>query len=154
VYYRSDQGGIGQIWKVPASGGAPTRVTVGEAYEGAESPNGTRFYFVRSTDVAGLWSVPVNGGPEKLVLPEVREGWWSMAEKGIYFFVRTPAGSPNAMSLRVFDVASSKVTTVPGPPTRSPVGGGLSVPRDGRFVLWTQVDEQTTDLMLIDPWKP
>jgi hypothetical protein len=34
------------------------------------------------------------------------------------------------------------------------VGGGLSVPRDGRFVLWTQVDEQTTDLMLIDPWKP
>lgn len=153
VYYRSDQGGVGQIWKVSASGGAPTRVTAGEAYEGAESPNGQTYYFVRNPDVPGLWSVPVAGGRETLVLPEVHEGWWAMSDTGIYYFVRTPAGSPNATTLRFFEFASSRVSTVPGPPTPASIGGGLSVPRDGRFVLWTQVDQRTTDLMLIDSWK-
>ena len=64
LYFRSDRSGIGQMWKIPVAGGKAIRVTAGEASQGFESPDGTLFYFVRSTDVPGLWSVPVSGGVE------------------------------------------------------------------------------------------
>jgi Tol biopolymer transport system component len=154
LYFRSDEAGIGQIWRIPLSGGPSVRVTTGEALEGFESRDGTRFYFVRSADVPGLWSVAVEGGKETLVLPDVREGWWAITDNGIYYLVRAVAGSPAATTLKFLDFASSTVSTVPGPPTLPSVGRGFAMPRDGRFMLWTQVDNTATDLMLIDPWTP
>ena len=35
-----------------------------------------------------------------------------------------------------------------------PMEQGFSVSRDGRSVLWTQLDTDRDDVMLIDPWIP
>ena len=154
LYFRSDQSGIGQIWKVPVSGGTPIRVTTGEASQAFESPDGSLLYFVRSANVSGLWSVPVKGGRETLVLPDVREGYWGIADKGIYFLTPAIGASPAATSLRFFDVASGTVSTVAAPPAEwRKLLPGFSVSRDGRFVVWTQLDNAIRDLMLIAPWK-
>lgn len=155
LYFRSNQEGVGQIWKIARAGGAPIRVTTGEASEAMEAPNGKLLYFVRNMHLPGLWSVPVGGGPETLVLPEVREGWWGITDTGIYFLVAAPAGFGGAVSLRFFAFASATATTVPAPTTlRRAVQPGFSVPRDGRFVFWTQIDNVSRDLMPIDEWKP
>ena len=74
IYIRSDQAGVGQVWKVPATGGASIRVTTGEALRGFPSPDGRLLYFVRSADAPGLWSMPVDGGRETLILADVRDG--------------------------------------------------------------------------------
>jgi Tol biopolymer transport system component len=150
IYFRSDQAGAGHFWKVPAAGGTPIRVTMGEALRGFPSPDGRLLYFVRSADTPGLWSVPVNGGGETFVLSDVRDGYWAVADSGIFFFVLGPKDV-----LRFFAFATGTVSTLPPPP-----GGwgflhpGFSATRDGRFVLWTRLDNSIRDLMLIDPWTP
>ncbi|MGQ0639841.1 MAG: hypothetical protein ACT4P6_03575 [Gemmatimonadaceae bacterium] len=155
LYFRSDQGGTGQIWKVPALGGTPTRVTSGEGSQSFESPDGRLLYFVRGADVPGVWTVPVDGGRETLVLADVREGFWAVADKGIYFVIRTPAGQGKETPLKFFDFASATVATVASLPTAERnLSPGFSASRDGRFMIWTQLDNSIRDLMLIDPWKP
>jgi Tol biopolymer transport system component len=152
LYFRSDQSGVGQIWKVPVAGGTAVRVTNGEAFEGFESPDGRLFYFVRSADGRGLWSVPVDGGKETMILPDVRSGFWGVADRGIYFLTPPPDGTQGPTTLNVFDFERNAVLQVPTPPVRF-AHSGFSVSRDGRFVFWTQVDAAIKDLMLIDPWK-
>jgi len=154
IYFRSDQGGIGQLWKVSAAGGgAPVRVTTGEALRGVPSADGRRIYFVRSADAPGLWSVPADGGPETLVLSDVREGYWAVADSGVFFIVPWTQGSTVPDALRYFGFATHRVSILPAPPRGwGHISLGFSVPRDGRFVLWTHIDSEITDLMLIDPW--
>jgi len=90
-----------------------------------------------------------------LVLLDVREGYWGIADRGIYFLMPATGTSPVATALRFFDFASATVSTVAAPPALwENVHNGVSVSHDGRFVLWTQLDNAIKDLMLIDPWKP
>lgn len=151
IYFRSDQAGVGQLWKVPASGGGtPIRVTSGEALEGFASPDGRLLYFVRSADAPGLWSVPVDGGQETFILSDVREDYWAVADSGIFFLVLGPEDV-----LRFFAFATGVVSTLPPPPGGwGKLDPGFSAARDGRFVLWTRLDNAIRDLMLIDPWTP
>jgi Tol biopolymer transport system component len=153
IYFRSDEAGIGQLWKMPATGGTPIRVTTGEALRGFPSPDGRLLYFVRSADAPGLWSVPVDGGRETFILSDVRDGYWAVADSGIFFLVRRPEGSTALTALRFFAFATGTVSTLP-----APAGGwetlvpGFSAARDGRFVLWTRLDNAIRDVMVIDPW--
>jgi Tol biopolymer transport system component len=155
IYFRSDQSGVGQLWKVPAAGGTPIRVTTGEALRGFPSPDGRLLYFVRSADTPGLWLVPADGGRETLILSNVRDGYWAVADSGIFFVVPRREGPTVSEGLKFFAFATGTVSILPAPP-----GGwgyltpGFSAARDGRFVLWTRTDNAISDLMLIDPWTP
>jgi len=150
IYIRSDQAGVGQVWKVPATGGASIRVTTGEALRGFPSPDGRLLYFVRSADAPGLWSMPVDGGRETLILADVRDGYWAVADSGIFFLVLGPEDI-----LRFFAFATGTQSTVPAPPGGwGNLAPGFSAARDGQFVLWTRTDNNISDLMLIDPWTP
>jgi eukaryotic-like serine/threonine-protein kinase len=152
IYFRSDRSGIGQLWKTRLDGGsAPKRITTGASSQGFESPDGQLLYFVRSDNAPGLWSVPVGGGPETFVLPDVQQNLWAVADDGIAFVAQASAVSPKA-SIRFFSFASRKVSTLAVlrvPEART----GFSITRDGRSALWPQPDTSLNDLMLIDPWK-
>jgi Tol biopolymer transport system component len=155
MYFRSDRGGIAQIWKMPADGGTAVRVTSGTASQALESADGTRLYFVRSTDVPGLWSIPVGGGTETLVLPNVRESFWGVSDRGVAFLVSDPKLSPGAPTIRFFNFASRDVSTLSTLPIKPlMLSPGFSVARDGRTVLWTQTDVSQSDVMVIDSWHP
>ena len=155
IYFRSDEAGIGQLWKVPADGGRPVRVTVGEALRGFSSPDGRSLYFVRSVDAPGLWSVPVDGGRETLVLSDVRDGYWAVADSGVFYIVPWTEGSTAPDALRFFAFATRTVSILPAPPGEwGHLVPGFSAARDGRFVLWTRFDNKMRDLMLIEPWVP
>jgi Tol biopolymer transport system component len=155
IYFRSNEAGVGQLWKVPANGGTPLRVTTGEALRGFPSPDGRLLYFVRSADGPGLWSVSVNGGRERFILSDVRDGYWAVADSGIFFLVPRPEGSTVPAALKFFAFATGTVSTQPAPP-----GGweylvpGFSAAGDGRFVLWTRLDSAIRDVMVIGPWMP
>jgi Tol biopolymer transport system component len=156
IYFRSNQAGIGQLWKVPAfGGGSPIRVTTGEALQGFPSPDGRLVYFVRGAEAPGLWSVPVDGGRETFVLPDVRDDYWAVADSGIFFLVPWQEGSTVPHGLRFFAFSTGRVSSLPAPPGGwGSLDPGFSAARDGRFVLWTRNDNPTRDLMLVDPWAP
>ena len=154
VYFRSDRRGVGQIWKVPAEGGTAVRVTVGEASQSFESPDGKLLYFVRGMDVPGLWSVPVGGGTETFVLRDVSEAFWGVAEEGIAFLVSAPALSPNSSSLRFFSFRSGQMIVMAElSAAGTQVLPGFSVARKARSVMWVRFDSRQNDLMLIDRWN-
>jgi len=93
--------------------------------------------------------MPVSGGEESQVLPSVVNGAFSLVENGIYF-VPEP-GADRKCSLQFLSLATAKVKTV------APMSGGavegLSVSPDGRFILFSQVDEEGSDLMLVENFR-
>jgi Tol biopolymer transport system component len=154
IYFRSDRGGLAQIWKLPSEGGRAVRVTDGQASQAFESPDGKRLYFVRNTDVPGLWSVAASGGEETFELADVSEAFWGVFEKGIMFLVADPKFSPDGPTIRSFDFGSRKVSTIVTLLPTTTVSPGFDVARDGRSVLWTQVDSWQSDVMIVDGWRP
>jgi dipeptidyl aminopeptidase/acylaminoacyl peptidase len=154
IYFRSDRGEIGQIWKVSSIGGTAVRITTGVASHGFESPDGKLFYFVRSLHGSGLWSVPVDGGNETFVLPDVREHTWGVADDGIAYFVSGSAVLPDGPTIRFFDFKSRRISTLaklPANPPASPMG--FTISRDARSILWANLDSSQSDLMIFDAWS-
>lgn len=111
-------------------------------------------YFTRGAEAPGIWSIPVAGGQETLVLPHAQEAFWDVADEGIAFILTSPALSPEGPTLRFLSFATQQVSTLglfDARPTQ--VLPGLSVSRDGRSVVWTRLDRADRDLMLVDPWR-
>ena len=53
--------------------------------------------------------------------------------------------------MRFYDFATHAVKEIAGlPGAPAPYVGGISVSRDGRYVLYSQIDETASDLMLVD----
>ena len=153
IYFRSDRTSIGQIWKVAShGGGTAVQVTTGPGSQAFESPDGRLLYFVRSTDAPGLWAMPIGGGAETPILPDVREGLWGVADSGIAFIDRSHLRSPDGLPIRFYDFASRTTTTRATIAMAAELTSGFAIARDGRSALWSTVDRVQHDLMVIDPW--
>jgi Tol biopolymer transport system component len=153
IYFRSSRSGTDQIWKIPAGGGPLVQITRNGAYDAFESPDGKLLYFVKSGDAPGLWSVPVDGGEETSVLGPVSQSYWAVADKGIFFLDLT-AGVRALKPIKFFDFQTRKTRDIGS--VQSPVVGdipGFSVSPDGRRMVWLQVDQADSDLMLIDKFR-
>lgn len=154
IYFRSDRSGVGQLWKAPRAGGAPVRVTARQASQGFESPDGRLLYFVSGGDVSGLWAVPVDGGAEENVLPNVLEGLWAVTDREIVYIPSRTGAEDKSVEVRTYDLSSRTTSTFAVlRPALLPLMPGFSVSRDGRTMLWTQIDTAQHDVMLIDPWR-
>ena len=73
---------------------------------------------------------------------------FAVAVKGVYFVAPHPNGTS---AVQVLSFATSKVTTLGV--IHRPVGFGLSVSPDERFILYTQVDQAGSDLMLLGNFR-
>jgi dipeptidyl aminopeptidase/acylaminoacyl peptidase len=153
IYFRSNRGGLNQIWRMPSEGGTASLVTRGEASQARESSDGRTVYFVRGAIAPGLWSVPVSGGSETFVVRDVQEGSWDLTDKGVYFLPRnTDPSAPQPV--RVLDLQTHRVgdiATLEGVRTIWP---GFGASRDGRSIVWARQDRGLAEVMLLDPWVP
>jgi Tol biopolymer transport system component len=68
---------------------------------------------------------------------------WTLVPGGIYF---VPATAPRSM--RYFDLATKQIRTVFQ--SDKDFDGGLSISPDGRWILYSQVDEVNSDIMLVE----
>jgi Tol biopolymer transport system component len=153
IYFRSDRSGMNQIWKVPSSGGALVQVTRNGAYDAFESRDGKLLYFVKGQRRPGLWSMPVDGGEETSVLGSVWPSYWAVAENGIAFLDLT-AGERSAKPIRFFDFVTRQSRTI-GTVQNEVLFDipGLSISSDGRRLVWVQIDQSDSDLMLIGNFR-
>ena len=152
VYFGSDRGGReSRIWKAPFGGGEAVQVTKGVASMPMESPDGKRLYFYNRD--GRFASMPVEGGPEEAI-PELanvhRTPAWTVSNDGIYFY------QPKERQPIVFffSFATRKLTPVLKPAkgalTTAP---GLDVSPDGRKLLFTQVDQATSGMLLVENFR-
>jgi len=139
------------IWKVSSAGGHAIRIAETEATYPLESPDGQYVYFARNRR---LRRARTDGSDEQEVagMPNLRAtaDIWVPTESGIYFM----ADVNHHTEVDFFDLNSHKVRRVftlekflPG------WSGGVSISRDGKWLLYPQLDERSSDLMMIENWK-
>jgi Tol biopolymer transport system component/predicted Ser/Thr protein kinase len=147
IYFGSNRSGGSQpwqVWKMPAGGGEAVQVTRYGGYNPFESDDGKTIYFSKSDARFGpLWSVRTEGGGETAVLDSVLAGGFAVVRNGIYFVSRS--------SLRYYSFPtgiSKSILTI-----EKPEGLGLTVSPDGHWLLYTQVDQGGSDLMLVENFR-
>ena len=143
-----------QIWKIAAEGGQAIQVTKQGGFEGFESMDGKLLYYAKGRSVPGIWQAPVSGGAETPVMDHNKAGYWrfwTVAQKGIYF---ATANEPVRPIIEFFNFTTGKVTTIAAlDKPLSPSDPGLTVAPNGRSILFAQMDQSGSDLMLVENFR-
>lgn len=148
IYFASNHGRTGfHAWKVRADGQSePVQVTQGEGFRTLDAEDGQSVYYTRLADPR-LRKRAANTDQETIVegLP-APDRWanWTIANHGIYF-IQSQHGAPS--QLKFVDAATKRTTTLFS--LSKPAFYGLSVARDGKFVVYSQVDRNEHDIVLL-----
>ena len=142
IYFTSDRSGRFEIWKTAKEGGLAVQVTHAGGYQVFESPDGNLYY--TKVFQKPLFKMRVEGGEEAQVVPVALTFGFGVAAKGIYYL------SPTRKTIQFLDPAIGKVSTLA---TLDKPAGYLTVSPDDRFVIWTQEDQNTQDLMLVENFR-
>lgn len=151
IYFASTRGGDWQIWKIPAQGGEAEPVTKAGGVMTVGARSGYVYYL--KSMLASVWRVPERGGQEEAVLntPEFHYSRYSaLSRRGIYFLDPQEVDSvPRTISFLSFASGrSTRITRMRGMPlVWEP---GISVSSDGRWMLYTQVDESSGDITVVE----
>jgi Tol biopolymer transport system component len=151
VYFGSNRSGSLQLWKMPAEGGQAVQMTTQGGFFGRESVDGKFVYYLKGRGTPGIWRVPVEGGEEVLVLTHHKAGLgraWTVVEKGIYFATTEDTAKPR---IEFYNFATREVTPVVT--LARPFRSVLSVSPDGRWLLYSQVDQSGSDIMLLEKFR-
>ena len=161
VYFTSLRSGRRQVWKAPAGGGEAVRVTKNGGFAAMESADGRFVFYTNRIDQApmsmtgidrpsmALWKIQVSGGEESPVLPSVARRAFALVNTGIYFIPEP--GADGKYFIQFLNFATGKVkmvATIPRPPM-----SGFSVSPDEHSILYAQVDESSSDLMLVENFR-
>ena len=90
--------------------------------------------------------MPLSGGEESQVLPSVVA--FSLVKEGIYFIPGPPF---RKSSIQFLSFVTGEVKTVA--PMSAPSFFDLSFSPDGRSLLFSQIDEVISDLMLVENFR-
>lgn len=129
------------------------RITDCEAGFALESADG-RSLFHAARFNPGLWQSPIEGGAETRLLdfPERNFwGYWALAEKGIYY-IRSDGKAQ--FRIEFIDLVTRKtrlVTTLEKLPT--PWVNGFAVSADGRWLVYSQLDQSNSDIMVVENFQ-
>ena len=151
IYLPSDRSGKSQLWKVPADGGDAEQITKQGGGGGAvESPDGKFVYYSLAELDGGkdteLWRVPVGGGEEIRITGGVCPQFFSVVDRGIYFF----SGWENP-SVQRFDFATRNVETIGK--VEGKLAWGLTVSPDSRWLLYSMYGSGESNLMMVEKFR-
>ncbi len=150
VYFSSDRSGEWEVWRVSAEGGRASRVTYAGGYNAFESPDGQALYYTKKGE-PGLWRHGVEDEEETLALGALEPsdwGNWAVTNDGIYFIRREPAGP----TIRFYSFVagwSSPIATLDDVPEQP----SLAVSPDGRTLLYTHMDRNESDILLVEDFQ-
>jgi len=162
IYFTAGRTQPEGIYRVSPQGGDPTLVSPTVGGNVQESRDGKSLYFT-----AGTYDAPIHvkdriAGEERPVAGMPNVGMpleWALTPTGIFFIDRNAshadilARNSSRADIGFFEFASAKVTR------RIPIGkvpagwGGLAISPDGKWLVYSQIDETGSDLMLVEGFR-
>ena len=134
---------------MPAGGGEAVQVTRKGGLANLESPDGKWVYYTKGFSESSLWKMPRDGGEETQVLEWVQQSFFAVFNEGIYFIPRPD--SNGRYSLQFFNFATKRIRTITT--IERPAFLYLSVSPDGRWILYSQINQSGSDLMLVENFR-
>jgi len=159
IYLSSTRTGSPQIWKVPADGGKAVQVTQDGGEESQVSPDGRFLYFTRAKGLSwtyresSLWKVPVEGGPETLVMETIHSGYWCLTQNGMCY-LDTTGREDLPFPIEFLDFGSGKkrmLTQLRVEPQWNLTS--ISASRDGRWLVFPDRERMQRDLILVENFR-
>jgi len=150
IYFASNRGGDQQVWKVPVESGEAVQVTKQGGFTTFESAGGKYLYYSKGSVSPGVWRIPVVGGEESLVLDQPGAGsWgqWALEDDGIYFINLKSRGGP---AIEFFSFERHEIRRIVGLESVNEFVSGLAISPDRRWILYTQQDPISSDIMLVE----
>jgi eukaryotic-like serine/threonine-protein kinase len=155
IYFASNRSGAWQVWRVPSEGGVEEQVTKLGGFAAFESPDGQNLYYAKGRSSPGLWRKSLPSGNEEPVLEQLKPGYWgywAVVETGIYFADQAEAAGPAAIYF--YDFASRRIREISKVDKPLAVtDSAFSVSPDRRHLLYTQVDQAGSDILLLDHFR-
>jgi len=165
IYFTSRRTGPPQTWRVRPDGGSEEQVTTTGAFGAQFSLDGRFLVYGRERVNTSLWRRPVRGGSEEPALVDqlgqartvVQFAFWRPTRNGIIYLERQSpdgAGHSPRFLLQSYDASTRRIetlTSLQAPPALA--AGGLAVSPDDRRVLYTQIDQQRSDINLLQPYR-
>jgi Tol biopolymer transport system component len=155
IYFASNRSGMWQVWRAGSSGGSEEQLTRQGGFAAFESPDARILYYAKGRSEPGLWRKRLPDGPEEPCVPELKPGfwgYWALGDKGLYFLEWPGAGKSATIWWQPFAGGSrSHIGLVAGPPVVGDSGFALSP--DGRYLLYSQVDQEGSDLLILEHYR-
>jgi Tol biopolymer transport system component len=158
VYFSSTRAGvIADIWRVSPGGGESVRITRNGGFEPKESSDGRYLFYLdrppnslASDGTARLSRAPLAGGQEEVVIVRIRPFLWSVTNKGIVFLER----ESDFDAIDLYRFRDQRVARIGKLGFRVPgIFALMTVSRDGRWALATEMVRFDTDLMSLDNFR-
>jgi Tol biopolymer transport system component len=154
IYFASNRTGAWQVWRVASSGGTDEQVTRQGGFAAFPSPDGTYLYYAKGRSAAGLWRKRLPDGPEEPFLDQLKPGYWgywAVSENGVYF---ADDPGPEGRGLYFCDFTTRRVRQISRIEKPLAVAdSGLALSPDRQHLLYTQVDQSGSDILLLDHYK-
>jgi Tol biopolymer transport system component/DNA-binding winged helix-turn-helix (wHTH) protein len=152
IYFRTFEGIGQQIYRSPAAGGAATLIAESDTINmPVEAPDGKTLYFMPLYGGAPVMMLSLDHlGANPRPVPEMAklfsELQWIVVPDGIYF---TPQDNPRAICF--YEFATRRTREVFR--TNKDLGYGMSVSPDGHYMLYSQLDENNSNIMLVNNFR-
>jgi len=155
IYFTSTRAGVNpDVWRMTPDGGQATRITRNGGFDAKESPDGQSLYYLDhypgQNGTARLMRAGVDGGQESVVLDGVRPLLWSVTNNGIVLVTR----ESDFDALDVYRFSDQRVARLGRLGFRIPaIYTQMTVSRDGRWALATEMVRHDSDLTLLDNFR-
>jgi Tol biopolymer transport system component/DNA-binding winged helix-turn-helix (wHTH) protein len=148
IYFSSDKSGRYEIYKMPAQGGTPVRVTKEGGINATESTDGLVLYYAKTPhSPTAIWRVPVAGGQEEKVIDGLSYSLnFAVADKGIYFI--SVGDRETKTALEFFDFKAAKRKHLRG--LDKPWFYGMAISPHQDVICYSMMDQAGSNLMLVE----
>ena len=116
----------------------------------SESPDGKLVYYTKSEGPSSLWKVPVGGGEETELPASVARRSFAVVDRGIYF-ISVPSSSSDYL-IQFLSFATGKINPVAAI-GKSWAFDGFTVSPDEQSFLYSRLDQQSSELMLVENFR-
>jgi serine/threonine protein kinase/Tol biopolymer transport system component len=139
------------LYRVPPKGGTPERVAQARGYNARQSKDGRLLYFAAGQDNTPINVLNVATGELHALngMPSLSCGNdWALGSKGIFFVVWDPKPA-----IDFYDLSTQRVTQKILFDRQPIWWGGLSLSPDETWLAYSQIDETSSHLMLVQGFR-